>query len=54
MLEFIDMEHTPKNLLIRAVRRDGKENGQRQKQSEVHAMTKWLGVETTLQKLLDR
>ena len=54
VLEFIDMEHTPKNLLIRAVRRDGKENGQRQKQSEVHAMTKWLGVETTLQKLLDR
>ena len=54
VLEFIDMEHTPKNLLIRAIRRDGKENGQRQKQSEVHAMTKWLGVETTLQKLLDR
>lgn len=52
VLEFIDMEHTPKNLLIRAIRRDGKENGHRQKQSEVNAMTKWLGVETTLQKLL--
>lgn len=26
VLEFIDMEHTPKNILLRAVKRDGKDN----------------------------
>lgn len=27
LLEFIDLEHTPKNILIRAVRRNGSANG---------------------------
>ena len=50
ILEFIDMEHTPKNILIRAVkRREGQkapyENG------ELRRLTDALQVETTLQRL---
>ncbi len=50
VLEFIDMEHTPKNILIRAVKRQKKrkENGE----NEILRMTEALGVKTTLQKLL--
>lgn len=47
ILEFIDMEHTPKNLLIRAVRREGF----RAKGGEISRMTDFLHTETTLQKL---
>lgn len=47
ILEFIDMEHTPKNLLIRAVRREGF----RAKGGEIRQMTDFLHTETTLQKL---
>ena len=48
ILEFIDMEHTPKNILIRAVR-----NGKMAAQGcrKVRGMTDMLHVETTLQKL---
>ena len=46
VLEFIDMEHTPKNILIRAVRRQGK-----REDSGISELTAALGVETTLQKL---
>lgn len=46
VLEFIDMEHTPKNILIRAVRRQGK-----REDSGIAELTDALGVETTLQKL---
>lgn len=53
LLEFIDFEHTPKNILIRAVRRpimpkQVKEN----MLSEVHAMMKEFSFEPTLYKLL--
>ena len=48
ILEFIDMEHTPKNILIRAVR-NGKTAAQ--KSRKVRSMTDELHVETTLQKL---
>lgn len=48
ILEFIDMEHTPKNILIRAVRK-GRIEGQGSR--EVRGMTDSLHVETTLQKL---
>lgn len=48
ILEFIDMEHTPKNILIRAVKR---KNGIKDK-TDVSEMTELLHVETTLQKLL--
>lgn len=51
ILEFIDMDHTPKNLLIRAVKGDKKvvaasRNGYNTKLNEM------LGTEITLQKLL--
>ena len=46
VLEFIEMEHTPKNILIRAVRRQEK-----REDSGISDLTAALGVETTLQKL---
>ncbi len=49
ILEFIEMEHTPKNLLIRAVREGkGKKN-----QEEIRRITQFLGAELTLEKLLE-
>lgn len=48
ILEFIDMEHTPKNILIRAVKKDGI----RKKKVGIKSTTDFLNVETTLQKLL--
>ncbi len=49
ILEFIDMEHTPKNLLLRCVRSGRrKENGE-----QIKAVTEFLGVEPTLLKLLE-
>lgn len=53
VLEFIDMEHTPKNILIRAVKRDEKEKRQEGKRM-LERMAEELGVETTLQRLLKR
>lgn len=50
ILEFIDMEHTPKNLLIRAVRKNGM-RGQG-KNSSIDHITEALGLELTLEKLL--
>ncbi len=53
ILEFIDMEHTPKNILIRAVKRDGKAIS-KSKETQVGRMTRELQVKTTLQKLLEK
>lgn len=50
ILEFIDMEHTPKNLLIRAVKRSGTVKMQ-QKNNVAEAM-EFLHLEPTLKKLL--
>ncbi len=47
ILEFIDMEHTPKNLLIRAVRKEG----MHPKKKNIRNTTDYLHIETTLQKL---
>lgn len=47
ILEFIDMEHTPKNIIIRAVK--GKKTGNRQ---AVDKCMSALGIETTLKTLL--
>lgn len=50
ILEFIDMEHTPKNLLIRAV----KKNGMRPKKSaDIGTVEELLHVAPTLEKLLN-
>ena len=49
MLEFIDMEHTPKNILIRAV----KTGAAKEKSSkEAEAFTVALGLVPTLKRLL--
>lgn len=54
ILEFIDMEHTPKNLLIRAVRRSFEEPAKRQcKMEEVCRLAEYLQIEPTLLKLLN-
>ncbi len=45
ILEFIDMEHTPKNLLIRAVKGEKTEN-------HVEELEKFLSLDLTLGKLL--
>ncbi len=48
ILEFIDMEHTPKNILIRAVR-DGK---RKKNEAEIKALLDFLSVKPTLAELL--
>ena len=52
ILEFIDMEHTPKNLLIRAVKRKGMRPVK--KQQDVEGMMDFLHISPTLAGLLDR
>lgn len=54
LLEFIDMEHTPKNILIRAVRKRG-DNGScvPGKDTGVKKMTDFLHVHTCLQRLFE-
>lgn len=48
VLEFIDMEHTPKNILIRAVKRESPSG----KDTFLAKLTGTVKVETTLQKLM--
>ena len=50
ILEFIDMEHTPKNILSRAVY-DGKK---KRNEEEIRKILSFLGVEPTLARLLWR
>ena len=47
ILEFIDMEHTPKNIMIRAVRQ-----GKKKKQKGLEELIQGLHAEPTLQRLL--
>ncbi len=56
LLEFIDMTHTPKNILIRAVKRTKMISAAKQKElaKQEEEFTKFLGVHTTLQKLLEK
>ena len=49
ILEFIDMEHTPKNLLIRAVRKPGCAG----KSSSLRELTEKLHVQPALERLLE-
>lgn len=48
ILEFIDMEHTPKNILIRAV----KQGGPKDNRKEIEDILQFLGTEQTLARLL--
>lgn len=48
ILEFIDMEHTPKNLMIRAVKR----KGMRPKTASIDTVTEFLQVNPVLKELL--
>jgi len=50
ILEFIDMEHTPKNLLIRGVRRKGMRP--RGKQTDVDEIMEFLQISPTLKELI--
>ena len=50
ILEFIDMEHTPKNLLIRAVKRKGMRP---KKKEDVNGLLEYLGIRPTLAGLLE-
>lgn len=49
ILEFIDMEHTPKNLLIRAVKQKGM---QVKKKNDVKELEAFFNLSPTLEKLL--
>lgn len=53
ILEFIDMEHTPKNLLIRAVKREKMNSIRRMEASNIQAVTELLHVSPTLEQLLN-
>lgn len=53
ILEFIDMEHTPKNLLIRAVRKScGNEHKRQGVRRDVDEVMRMLNIDPTLKRLL--
>lgn len=52
ILEFIDMEHTPKNLLIRAVKTNASKEVKEAALSDVKDMEKALNIDITLGKLI--
>lgn len=51
ILEFIDMEHTPKNLLIRAIRKNSGMKA-RSARSDIQGVKELLHVSPTLEQLL--
>lgn len=52
LLEFVDLAHSPKNLLIRAVKSNIGADKKQEAFAEVEAMNNLLGVDTTIYKLL--
>ena len=54
ILEFIDMEHTPKNILIRAVRRNHIKYNAGKNHEKLIQMEELLHVRPTLQTLLEK
>ena len=54
VIEFIDIEHSPKNILLRAVKRDSiSDNKKRQLLDEVKYITNEFNIQPTLLKLLN-
>lgn len=54
VLEFIDMEHTPKNILLRAVKRSGENTKSREKaRMQIAACEEFLKVQPTLGRLME-
>ncbi len=53
ILEFIDIEHTPKNILIRAVKKRGMQKKEK-KYSSVEEMCEFLNISPTLRKLMEQ
>lgn len=53
LLEFIDMEHTPKNILIRAVKRNTVGINIASQKIDLRALENFLGVSPCLQQLID-
>lgn len=53
LLEFVDLSHTPKNILIRAVRSGVSETARKNARAEVEALNAQFGFAPTLLKLLD-
>lgn len=53
LLEFVDFEHTPKNILIRAVKRGGNPRGREKYLDEVKALMREFSFEPTLYRLLE-
>ena len=51
VLEFIDMEHTPKNILLRAVKTNQAKQGS---ESQIQACKEFLGIQPMLGLLLDK
>ena len=52
LLEFVDLSHTPKNLLIRAVRAVIPGSAKKQARAEIDAIEQEFGLEPTLDRLL--
>ena len=52
ILEFIDMEHTPKNILLRAVRADEKRVTKKSAGTAIEKCERFLQIEPTLGRLL--
>ncbi len=53
LLEFVDLSHTPKNILIRAVRSGVSEKARQSARAEVEALNDQFGFAPTLLKLLE-
>lgn len=53
ILEFIDMEHTPKNLLIRAVKKEKRSMKVRSSAANLEQVENLFHVKPTLERLLD-
>jgi hypothetical protein len=52
-MEFIDMEHTPKNILIKAIKGSPSEEKLIEKRTEYNRYVDFLGVKPTISNLLE-